>query len=863
MLSLLRTISLRYLLRRWSRAALVVISIALGVATLVSTRALNQTMGQATQGAISPFLDGTDLLVGNGQCGVPNAMADEIRAAGIEGVRQVIPLVFGRVLVPELAADDRRGRTVFLLGAPLDAGGSTDAPRDLHIDWTMSPGDLVRLAFRGQRPAVIGDQLVDRLGSKVESFRAQLAGHEVKLVSVGTVRLEGDTAALGREVLFMTRQDAAKLIYPLRPDYVTRINLVLDPEADREAVRQRVRELVGDRAAVLTTHELHLVAGDVTAGLEQGVIMLGLAALVIGLFLVYNTLSVSVAERRGDIGILRSTGATRGQIVGLFVGEASALGLTGALLGVPLGLGLAQLALLFLKLLFDEVFGLPLESHTLSVAPSTVALCLAAGVLTAVIASVVPALRAALEDPAHAVRGAPVTSGPTFFIALAAVTALLVTAAVLCVWYRSHLPTRWGAYAAIALMLLASLVGTPLLASLFGRLIQPFFRFFLGLAGRLAADNLVRSPVRTGLVVAALAATASLLVSTAGFIHSTERELIAWVDEQVAADLFVTAGASFDKAGLAIPMSEGLGQKLAAMPEVEVALPIRGHILEFRHKVVVLLSVDMHAFDATDGRYALGRNFGRFPRLSEPGTALVSDNFAALYGVKVGDRVKFRGPSGPLEVEVIGTAPDYTWNRGTILVDRAWFRDRFADDQVDIYDVWLRPGADPLAVREKVLALGASEAAAVRTRAELRRDLSLILHRVYALAYALEVVVGLVALLGVTNALLISVLQRRRELGLLRAVGATRSQVLRSVLAEATLMGLLGGLIGFAIGLLLEWFTLRVLISDDAGWLFPLAVPWKAAGIVIGSTLVLATLAGLVPALQAVRLRIAEAVAHE
>lgn len=863
MLSLLRTISLRYLLRRWSRAALVVLSIALGVATLVSTRALNQTMGQATQGAISPFLDLTDLLVGNGQCGLPVGVADEIRAANIDGVRQVIPLVFGRVLLPELPEDDKRGRTVFLLGVPLDASPGADMPRDLRIDWKMSPGDLLRIAFRGQRPAVLGDQLAERLGDKTEAFRARLAGIDVKLASVGSVQLEGETRALGREVLFVSRQDAAKLIYPLRPDYVSRINLVLDPTADREAVRERVRDLLGDRGAVLTTEELYQVAGDVTAGLEQGVVMLGLAALVIGLFLVYNTLSVSVAERRGDIGILRSTGATQGQIAGLFVGEATVLGLTGALLGIPLGLGLAQLALVFLRLMFDEVFGLPLDSHALRIAPSTVALCLAAGMLTAVVASLVPALRAALEDPAHAVRGAPSPSGPTFLIALAVVTGLLVGAAGLSVAFREHFPTRWGAYAAIALMLVASLVGTPLLASLFGRLIQPFFRHFFGLAGRLAADNLVRSPVRTGLVVAALAATASLLVSTAGFIHSTERELIAWIDEQVAADLFVTAGASFDKAGLAIPMSEELGRQLKAMPEVEVALPVRGQLLQFHSKVVIVLSVDPHAFDGTDSRHALGRNFSRFPRLSEPGTALVSDNFAALYGVKVGDRLEFRGPHGPLEVEVIGSAPDYSWNRGTILVNRSWFREKFQDDQVDIYDVWLRPGADPEAMRRKLVEWGASESLAVATRAELRRDLSLMLHRVYSLAYALEVVVGLVALLGVTNALLISVLQRRRELGLLRAVGATRSQVLRSVLAEATLMGLLGALIGFGIGLLLEWFTLRVLISDDAGWLFPLAVPWKAAGLVIGATLVFATLAGLIPALQAVRLRIAEAVAHE
>jgi putative ABC transport system permease protein len=134
---------------------------------------------------------------------------------------------------------------------------------------------------------------------------------------------------------------------------------------------------------------------------------------------------------------------------------------------------------------------------------------------------------------------------------------------------------------------------------------------------------------------------------------------------------------------------------------------------------------------------------------------------------------------------------------------------------------------------------------------------------VYSLAYAQQFVVGVVALLGVVSALFISVLQRRRELGLLRAVGATRAQVLSTVVAEAALMGLIGAAIGFGIGLVLEWYVIKVILFDEAGFTFPLRVPWLGAGVVLGVTVLLATLVGLWPAYHATRLRIPEAIAYE
>src|SRR5262249_31938732 len=142
-------------------------------------------------------------------------------------------------------------------------------------------------------------------------------------------------------------------------------------------------------------------------------------------------------------------------------------------------------------------------------------------------------------------------------------------------------------------------------------------------------------------------------------------------------------------------------------------------------------------------------------------------------------------------------------------------------------------------------------------------DVASMLDRVYSLAYVQQAVIGLVAMLGVVSALIISVLQRRRELGLLRAVGASRSQVLRTVLAEAALMGLRRAVIGVIVRVALEWYVLQVMILDEAGFVFALRVPWWAAGFVFGASVALATLVGLWPAYQATRLRIPEAIAYE
>jgi len=182
---------------------------------------------------------------------------------------------------------------------------------------------------------------------------------------------------------------------------------------------------------------------------------------------------------------------------------------------------------------------------------------------------------------------------------------------------------------------------------------------------------------------------------------------------------------------------------------------------------------------------------------------------------------------------------------------------------VDQYQVFFEPGADFDTTYEAVRRHTERNGLLVQDRESVHLYLGGMLDRIFVIAYLQQIIVAVVATLGVVMALLISVLQRRRELGLLRAVGATQPQVLKSVLAEAALMGLLGTALGLLMGLPMEWYLLRVVVEEETGFVFDLLIPWKEAlGIGLVSVLT-ATLAGLVPALHAVRLRIPDAIAYE
>jgi putative ABC transport system permease protein len=866
MISLFRTLSLRYFRRRLTRALIIVFTIALGVATLVATRTLNDTMDRAVRAVTSPLAGNVDLMITNGDGLVDGTIA--LQLTDIHGIDTVRPLLLRNVTIPELKGEKERG--VLLVGFDWTKGLKKSQDQ-IEID--VWPRLASQALWSATKSCVVGAELNGQLDAKQPDrslpFQVQAPGMKqpFPLLRVGTVTARGALASLGGNVV-VTTLDVARSILGIEKDMVSRLDVMLEPGFDRGRTREKVEALLqrkGIKAEVKTPEELNDAVQKPMSGLQAGFTLCGLGALVVGMFLVYMVLSVSVVERRREIGILRSLGATRLQVRGLFAGEAALLGLVGAAIGVPLGLGLAYLALEPAKEVIGQVFRV-MQANRVEWTLETVVLAAGAGIVTATLAALVPVFRASAEEPAVAVRRIPPTPTWTFLLLQMALAGFLIILGGALILIRDVLPGRTGTHVGMMLIMVGVLVAMPLVAGFVARLVQPVARRVLAIEGRMAADNLVRAPARTGLVVAALAAGVALIFQTAGTMRSNRDSVRDWVERSLVADLFVSPGS---------PISAGLPDQLMAPgladdirkrcgPDVRAILPVRTHKRPYGNTQVLVTTLDAREFHRINqGHTPEVPGLSLYRTLAEPGTAIASENFAALHGVSAGDTIELAG----VKLRLLGTVVDYWWNSGTLTMDEASFRRLFNESAVrgvNRFYIYLRAGADAERVREQIShAFGADQGLVVATHAEMQREFAVMLERLYSIAMSQQIVVGVVAALGVLTALVIAVLQRRREMGVLRAIGASRGQVIKSVLAEAALMGVIGTIIGVLVGIPLEWYILHFLILEESGFLFPVSIPWLEAGIIAGTALLVATLAGLAPALHAVRTRIPEAIAHE
>ncbi len=873
MLTVFRLLSLRYLVQRWDRSALIVLSIALGVATLVSTRILNQCLEAAASNTTTPLKVG-DLCVTNDELGVDVGIAEELRKANIPGLDSVQPIAVDRVVLP--AFNDR---SAVLIGVevathqlpkgedpfevlnrqnPYKAEFTTLRPKSFAAAFRLpSNGVVLSRAVYDRWEATGADGLRIKYGDRTEEFTP---------VAVIDYDSQSPLATLGTDIIGMEITRAASFLRPETPR-INRIDLLFAAKTDLTAARDATAAVVGDRASVRTADEQGTSTQHVVGGIQIGFTMCSIGAMVVGLFLVYNSLAVTVAERRHDIGILRSVGATRGQVVYVFLASAAVLGLLGGACGVPLGTGMARFALYLVQ---DDVNGLFYTSLTEgpnSPTTGTMLTAVAAGLATALFAALVPAVQAASHDPADAVRRTPGGAGGGWWFAHRIVCALLVGVGVALILLRATLPNRVGSFGGMVLVLVGLLLSAPILVGLIVRLLQPLLRAVLPIEARLAADNLIRSPGRTGLVIGALGAGVAVMIQTAGVGKSNEEPVTRWLDEVIQADQFVAAGPIASAISSMCPSDPKLVDELAKIEGVESAAGIRYMRPTYNGTVLFLTAIDYDKFVGP----SQARGPDGLPQLDKMRAAvgkegvLVSDNFLAKHKLKIGDTVTLKGANRWVTLPILDVVKDYSWSQGTLFIDRAVYARLFDDRQIDIVHVFLTRESEEAraAAHARVDEFADGRGLTTEDRPALRKMVGELIDRVYKLVHLQQVVVGIVASLGVITSLLISVLQRKRELGLLLAVGATPGQVIMTVLYEAILMGAFGTFLGFLIGIPLEWYVLKIVLREESGFDLDLLMPWGQAFAIAAGSLFIATIAGLLPAMRAVKTRIPDALAQE
>lgn len=848
---LLQFIALRRLHEGRLRSALTLLGIAAGVASLVATGAANEAILKGFRDTLSAVGGEADVSITGA---VPGQVAEEAIEAtlAIAGVKSVSPAI---TEVAKLA-DNRR---IYVFGLDLAAG---DDARGL--DAFGGGGELPdAMTFLNDPDGVLLSKgLAASLAVRVGGTFEIVTSKGLRTMKVhGLVGDEGPARAFGGQVAIMDLFNAQAAFG--RGRRIDRIDVTLEQGSDLDRTISLITAAVGPGPRVGRPERRDKSSELMLRSFQVGLFMGSAVSLLVGLFLVFNTVSFAVAQRRREIGTLRALGVTRGQIAGLFAIEAAFYGLVGAVLGLLGGLALARVTVARSLSAVNNAY-MSVNVSDAGVSTQMLGVGLVMGVLGAVLAALIPALEAAGVSPVEALRRDRQTKEGRAPTLLGRLLPLLVAAPALVL---IRLPLVDGApifgNLALALIALAAALGAVSAVDLVHFLFRKPVGALFGAPGRIALAGLVRARRRSGVAAGAVLIGLALVLCLATFVGSFRGALERWLGSALPADLFVASGSS--TIGFAnTPLDPSIGEELRSLPGLAELQPTRLVWTEARGLRIGLFAFDWAAymryaqplFTDGDGEASL--------RGMAAGGVLVSDNFARKSGTRVGDEVTLATPSGPKSYRVAAALIDYSSDQGAIVMDRATYLRDFGDPLVDSFDLYAVKGADLQAMRTEIeRRLGDRLDLRVVTNAELRGVVFALVDDFFSLVYALLFIASAIGVAGIAGTLLAQVLDRTREIGILRATGASRGQIVGSVAIEAALLGIAGALLGVPTGLLMGKFFVDVVGVQATGWVFPTVVPVAFALTAAGVSILFSAAGGLLPARRAARLDVIEAIGYE
>ncbi|HEY3453653.1 MAG TPA: FtsX-like permease family protein [Bryobacteraceae bacterium] len=586
--------------------------------------------------------------------------------------------------------------------------------------------------------------------------------------------------------------------------------------------------------------------------------VLSYIALIVGAFLIYNSISVSVVRRRNEIGVLRALGATRALIGGGFLAEALAIAVIGSIFGLAIGRVMAAGAV---RLIGSTVNALYVSSEpgAIQLTFATAAAGIGLGLVVSGLAALAPALEAAQVPPIEAMaRGreelvlAQRSQRAVWWAAV-----LLVLSAAL-----SELPAVGRrplfAYCAVLLLIAGTALAIPYTVSWFVKVAARTIEKLLGVEAFLALGSLRAGLGRTSVLTAALATAVAMMVSVGIMVGSFRETVAVWMDNQLQADFYLRpAGPS--AADRHPTMGADVADRIERMPGVRAVQRIRAYAITYEGLPATLAGSESRSIEFLPGenREAI------FARLDTGDYCVVSEPFANKHNVRAGSTIRLPLAGVNRAFQVLGVYYDYSTERGFILLSRKTLLRYLPDRAVSGVAVYLMPDAEGEEVRKEIDVAIGGRGILLSPNARLRRGALEIFDRTFRITYALEAVAIVVAVMGIAGALLAMVLDRRRELALIRFLGGAQTQVRRIVLFEAGLLGLLANGIGLMLGILLSLILIFVINKQSFGW--TIQFHWPIGLLLMALTGVYAAtiLAGLYPAQTAVRMNPIEVIHEE
>jgi putative ABC transport system permease protein len=846
-LILLRLISWPYARKHLLRVVLTMAGIVLGVAVFVGMHTANQSVLAAFHQTIDRIAGSTQIQVSSGEAGFEEDVLERVRA---------LPEVKAAAPVIEAAANTGQGN-LLILGVDMlgdrslrnyDLEGTDEAIDDPLVFLAQADSIIITKPFAEQRHIAIGAKIPMRT----------MQGDQVFTVR-GIMKPGGLASAFGGSLAIMDIYAAQKVFG--RGFKFDRVDIALEDGISIDTAIAKIQELLGPGFQVEppssrgqqfeATSSIYALASNLTS----------VFALFIGMFIIYNTFAIAVSERRSEIGILRALGATRSQIRTLFLTESAVSGLVGTFLGVLFGIALARGMAGYIGGLLSEVYGVAQGASEVSPEPWLIAAATVMGLATSLIAAVLPARSAAGVDPVKALqkgRQQSLSAGENQTRRRWALASAV--ASVIAFLFSS---IGWIFYGGYLLAILTAVLLAPAMSLWFAKALRPVLARLRPVEGTLAADSLIQSPRRTSGTITALMLSLALVISLGGLARASYDSLAEWMRVALNPDLYVTTAESITARSFVFPAS--LGEGLRQVPGVAEVQYVRTVRVPIKGTPIMIVAVDVASLEKHAKLPPVeGNEATMYSEVVAGRGVIASENFARLHGAKFGEVLEIAGPAETLHLPIIGIVRDFSDQQGSIVMDRAVYIRAFHDDSVNVYRLYLAPGAVEASVRQAILnTYGTTQRLFVLTNKDVRDFVIRITDQWFGLTYVQIAVAVLVAILGIVNALTVSITDRRRELGVLQAVGGLRNQIRHTIWMEAVAIGIIGLGLGLLLGAVQLYYSVEVarrdLIGVEIGYAFPFQMVFIMMPIILGAAFV----AALGPAESAVRGSLVEALEYE
>ena len=592
--------------------------------------------------------------------------------------------------------------------------------------------------------------------------------------------------------------------------------------------------------------------------------ILSYISLVVGAFLIYYTISVSVVRRQTEIGIVRALGATRRGALAAFLAEGALFGLLGVALGLALGRLMADLAVKMMAATVDALY-VSSNPGEITVTFGTVTVALLAGVGVSVIAALGPAREAAGIPPTEAMARGRREYKARLRVSRNLLYASALAAAAFVASMAGPIDGKpvMGYFAALLLIVSSALAAPAAVAGAVALLTRPVQRVF-GVAGLLASRGLVGSLSRTSVLVATLSIAVAMMTSIAVMVGSFRETVALWLENRLRADFYLRP-AGRPAVDRHPTMDPAIADTIEALNDVAAVDRFRTYEITYNGLPATLGAGQSSVISRLGSlRFLAGPPRDEILRkLAHGDNVIVSEPFANKHGLSVSDSLELPLAGRLVAFRIVGIYYDYSNERGYVITDRSTLLKYLPDPAPTNLAVYLTAGSDPDRARQAIEEATANRHLFMATNQRLRTEALKVFDRTFAITYALEAVAVLVAILGMAGALVALVIDRRRELSVLRFLGASAQQIRRLILCESGLLGLLSTVLGVSVGTLLSLILIFVINKQSFGW--TIQFHWPAAMVIPALSLVYiaAILAGMYPASIAARLKPIEVIHEE